>query len=88
MACLPVTRAAWCADSPEIDIATDTGFFSSDTVTAPVAPAVSKCNNASADPLPMTTTEYDTMKVDHVLEVIRKLDSKGPTIFGMNFQVR
>jgi hypothetical protein len=42
----------------------------------------------SADPLAMTTTQYDGLKVDHVISIIHKLGSDTPTVFGMNFQVR
>lgn len=76
------------ADSPEINSLTDTTFYSSNSVRTPMAPAVSACNGLTPKPLNLTTTEYDHLKVEHVLEIIKKLCSDTPTVFGMNFQVR
>jgi Type I phosphodiesterase / nucleotide pyrophosphatase len=35
----------------------------------------------------MTTTDYDSLKVDHVKKIIEGLGLSTPTVFGMNFQV-
>jgi hypothetical protein len=76
------------ADSPDINLLKDTAFYSSANVKAPFAPEKSASNGNTPDSnTKMTTTGYDTLKVDHVKHIIKTLNRHTRTVFGMSFQV-